>query len=146
MGCICSKGARANEYVENNDLSKDTTKSTKRLVSTSRRDETVIEVDGNGNGNEATVRLISNQPRNDNVGSTPASSDEGEKKEKIFKVNNQRMSRMVSLVNGEKGAHVVAGWPSWLSAVAGEAIDGWVPRRADSFEKLDKVSLVYFFS
>lgn len=32
-----------------------------------------------------------------------------------------------------------AGWPSWLSSAAGEAIQGWVPLRADSFEKLEKV-------
>jgi len=32
-----------------------------------------------------------------------------------------------------------AGWPTWLSAVAGEAIDGWLPLRADSFEKLEKI-------
>jgi cyclin-dependent kinase 12/13 len=38
------------------------------------------------------------------------------------------------------GAQVVAGWPAWLSAVAGEAIKGWIPRHATSFEKLDKVS------
>ncbi|RZC60542.1 hypothetical protein C5167_022303 [Papaver somniferum] len=31
------------------------------------------------------------------------------------------------------------GWPSWLSAVAGDAIQGWIPRRADTFEKLDKI-------
>lgn len=31
-------------------------------------------------------------------------------------------------------------WPSWLASVAGEAIKGWVPRCAESFEKLDKVS------
>ncbi|KAJ0540116.1 putative protein-serine/threonine kinase CMGC-CDK-CRK7-CDK9 family [Helianthus annuus] len=34
---------------------------------------------------------------------------------------------------------VAAGWPEWLSAVAGEAIHGWVPLRAESFEKLEKV-------
>ncbi|KAI3673386.1 hypothetical protein L6452_39504 [Arctium lappa] len=34
---------------------------------------------------------------------------------------------------------VAAGWPAWLSAVAGEAIYGWVPLRAESFEKLEKV-------
>ncbi|KAF9589791.1 hypothetical protein IFM89_028726 [Coptis chinensis] len=38
-----------------------------------------------------------------------------------------------------EGEHVAAGWPSWLAAVAGDAIEGWVPRRADSFEKLDKI-------
>ncbi|XP_043724152.1 probable serine/threonine-protein kinase At1g54610 [Telopea speciosissima] len=31
------------------------------------------------------------------------------------------------------------GWPAWLSAVAGDAIECWTPRRADSFEKLDKI-------
>ncbi|KAF8390704.1 hypothetical protein HHK36_025231 [Tetracentron sinense] len=31
------------------------------------------------------------------------------------------------------------GWPQWLSAVAGDVIDGWTPRRADTFEKLDKI-------
>ncbi|XP_015958776.1 probable serine/threonine-protein kinase At1g09600 isoform X3 [Arachis duranensis] len=44
-----------------------------------------------------------------------------------------------SVTNGERGALVIAGWPSWLAAVAGEAINGWIPRRADSFEKFDKI-------
>ncbi|CBI22263.3 unnamed protein product, partial [Vitis vinifera] len=35
---------------------------------------------------------------------------------------------------------IIAGWPSWLSAAAGEAIHGWLPLRADSFEKLEKVA------
>lgn len=39
-------------------------------------------------------------------------------------------------INSLKVQH---GWPSWLSAVAGDAIQGWIPRRADTFEKLDKV-------
>ncbi|KAG2330262.1 hypothetical protein Bca4012_020135 [Brassica carinata] len=34
---------------------------------------------------------------------------------------------------------IAAGWPSWLTSVAGEAIKGWVPRTAESFEKLDKI-------
>jgi cyclin-dependent kinase 12/13 len=35
---------------------------------------------------------------------------------------------------------LAAGWPPWLVAVAGEALRGWTPRRADTFEKLNKVS------
>ncbi|XP_015866951.2 probable serine/threonine-protein kinase At1g54610 [Ziziphus jujuba] len=31
------------------------------------------------------------------------------------------------------------GWPTWLMAVAGEAIEGWTPRRANTFEKLAKI-------
>ncbi|KAL6316905.1 hypothetical protein AAG906_023560 [Vitis piasezkii] len=49
------------------------------------------------------------------------------------------MSRIVSMPNGAKGEQIVAGWPSWLSSVAGEAIQGWVPLRPESYEKLDKI-------
>lgn len=97
----------------------------------------MVEVDGSAN--DATASLISNQPGNDNVEYAPVSSDEGGKKEIIEKANNRMSSSIVSMSNGERGAQVVAGWPSWLTAVAGEAIIGWVPRRADSFEKLDKI-------
>ncbi|KAF5725382.1 ATP binding protein putative isoform 1 [Tripterygium wilfordii] len=34
---------------------------------------------------------------------------------------------------------IAAGWPAWLTATAGEAVHGWVPLRADAFEKLDKI-------
>ncbi|XP_043720457.1 probable serine/threonine-protein kinase At1g54610 [Telopea speciosissima] len=49
---------------------------------------------------------------------------------------NPRLGNPPKHVHGEQ---VAAGWPSWLSAVAGEAIKGWTPRRADTFEKLDKI-------
>jgi tRNA A-37 threonylcarbamoyl transferase component Bud32 len=44
-----------------------------------------------------------------------------------------------SLPQGFFGEHVIAGWPSWLTSVAGEVVEGWLPRRADTFERLDKV-------
>ncbi|KAG2677823.1 hypothetical protein I3760_12G114800 [Carya illinoinensis] len=44
-----------------------------------------------------------------------------------------------SVPKATEGEQVAAGWPSWLAAVAGEAIRGWTPRRADSFQKLDKI-------
>lgn len=33
-------------------------------------------------------------------------------------------------------------WPSWLNDVAGHAIKNWKPRRASTFEKIDKVTAV----
>lgn len=33
-------------------------------------------------------------------------------------------------------------WPSWLVDVAGDVIKDWKPRRANTFEKLDKVIAV----
>ncbi|CAA2939135.1 probable serine threonine- kinase At1g54610 [Olea europaea subsp. europaea] len=37
------------------------------------------------------------------------------------------------------GATTREGWPSWLVDVAGDAIKNWSPRRANTFEKLDKI-------
>ncbi|XP_019152758.1 PREDICTED: probable serine/threonine-protein kinase At1g54610 [Ipomoea nil] len=47
-----------------------------------------------------------------------------------------RLGNLHKYVEGEQ---VAAGWPAWLSAVAGEAIQGWVPLRTESFEKLEKI-------
>uniref|UniRef100_A0A5B6ZE99 Protein kinase domain-containing protein n=1 Tax=Davidia involucrata TaxID=16924 RepID=A0A5B6ZE99_DAVIN len=47
-----------------------------------------------------------------------------------------RLGNLQKYVEGEQ---VAAGWPAWLSAVAGEAIHGWLPLKADSFEKLEKI-------
>ncbi|KAF5477080.1 hypothetical protein F2P56_003758 [Juglans regia] len=47
-----------------------------------------------------------------------------------------RLGNLQKYVEGEQ---VAAGWPAWLSAVAGEAIQGWIPLRADAFEKLEKI-------
>lgn len=152
MGCICSKGSKDENQVKKERVSK---KSSKRFVSSSRKDELLVDVD-NG-GNDATTRLISEEHAEKSAGSTPALWDQGQKKpivsDKTVVPHMQRratmdageregkpqMCRVFSTRNGIDGAQVVAGWPSWLTAVAGEAIKGWVPRKADSFEKLDKV-------
>ncbi|XWS51173.1 hypothetical protein CRYUN_Cryun12cG0154500 [Craigia yunnanensis] len=47
--------------------------------------------------------------------------------------------RLGNLQKYIEGEHVAAGWPAWLSAVAGEAIHGWIPLKADSYEKLEKI-------
>lgn len=66
------------------------------------------------------------------------------REEKLKKVSvNGRSSLALRLGNVNKyveaAEYVTAGWPSWLTAVAGEAIQGWVPLRADSYEKLEKI-------
>lgn len=43
------------------------------------------------------------------------------------------------LPKSAEGELVVAGWPSWLAAAAGESLKGWIPRRATSFDKLEKI-------
>ncbi|XP_073041569.1 probable serine/threonine-protein kinase At1g09600 isoform X1 [Primulina eburnea] len=154
MGCICSKGSTDDD--DNKAKNERELKITsKRLVSSSRNEEVVVEID-NG-GNDATARLISGEHDVRSAGSTPSAWDEGSKKPMVFEkpemakiqrrptmeVGTQggqpQMCRVLSVKNGIDGTQVVAGWPLWLTAVAGEAIKGWIPRKADSFEKLDKI-------
>ena len=77
----------------------------------------------------------------------------GDSGEVSVKSASSRSFRLGSLPKSVQGEQVAAGWPAWLSAVAGEAIQGWVPLKADSFEKLEKVTgrlfklmLAIFFS
>uniref|UniRef100_M8BI98 [RNA-polymerase]-subunit kinase n=1 Tax=Aegilops tauschii TaxID=37682 RepID=M8BI98_AEGTA len=42
-------------------------------------------------------------------------------------------------LQGFSGEHVIAYGPSGLPSVAGEVVHGWLPRRADTFERLDKI-------
>ncbi|MCL7046422.1 hypothetical protein MKW94_004973, partial [Papaver nudicaule] len=41
--------------------------------------------------------------------------------------------------NNLQGEQVAAGWPSWLSSVASEAINGWTPLDINLFQKLNEV-------
>ncbi|KAE8724793.1 putative serine/threonine-protein kinase [Hibiscus syriacus] len=159
MGCICSKGARANDYVENNHGKRDKAHKNSRKTAKKRsvsfeRDNGVVETD-------ATARLISDQQPNNSAVSGPSPSSYDEEKKAASSVverspsqlqtrstmeaeamggqGQPRISRIVNATGGQRGAQVVAGWPSWLAAVAGEAINGWIPRKAESFEKLEKI-------
>jgi hypothetical protein len=44
-----------------------------------------------------------------------------------------------SMPQGLSEEHVIAGWPSWLTSIAGEIVEGWLPRRANMFKRLDKI-------
>ncbi|KAE8691299.1 putative serine/threonine-protein kinase [Hibiscus syriacus] len=77
--------------------------------------------------------MFSQEPQGENADEKDNEKD-GEKK------NND--------ANGEKGdgsnaegdkEGVSGGWPSWLASVAGEAVAGWLPRKSESFEKLEKI-------
>ncbi|KAF3610809.1 hypothetical protein DY000_02044842 [Brassica cretica] len=135
MGCNCSKGTRTNGTVRNS------VKEKKKFVPLSKANVGGSEERAsfiNSNSNEATLELL-------------IPSDDAEKERKSSRSVFQRtlttdtskvgakMTRIASVSNGERGAQVVAGWPSWLASVAGEAINGWIPRKADSFERMEKI-------
>jgi len=148
MGCICSKAKSPDQYVSQNrseDLKAISSPNTNHFG-----DTTSLISNANQHSN-------SNSNATEEKASTPIFSDQLQHKgDKNANGNGVRpskhtqqpkMGRLYSITRGEKGVQVLAGWPSWLSAVAGEAISGWIPRRADSFEKLDKAIpiIIYCF-
>ncbi|KAG4911675.1 hypothetical protein JHK82_052277 [Glycine max] len=70
---------------------------------------------------------------------------ENERNNKKLKKNNSKSSSGgFSFRLGLAPKHVeaeqnAAGWPPWLTATAAEAIQGWIPLKADSFQKLEKI-------
>ncbi|GKU87603.1 hypothetical protein SLEP1_g1975 [Rubroshorea leprosula] len=117
MGCICSKGDEEEEDVNDNDKEQGFSKSSVQLVAPapSMREE-FVDV---GGGKDDPLHG--------------------------FRGNKGRMSvdipvaRLGSMPHCSEAELLAAGWPQWLTSVAGEAIKGWVPRRAESFEKLEKI-------
>lgn len=64
--------------------------------------------------------------------------EEDRKKDDVWNLAYES-PRLGNLPKQSEGEQVAAGWPAWLAAVAGEALRGWLPRRADLFEKIDKI-------
>ncbi|XP_019173894.1 PREDICTED: probable serine/threonine-protein kinase At1g09600 isoform X2 [Ipomoea nil] len=164
MGCMCSKGVSPRKKLpeKHGKLKEKESKkhSSKRSVASYRKDDLGVGIDSGTN--EVTTRLISIESLEKSAGSSPpAGWDEGGEQvsEKAVVPQVQirpatdaagsapggggrvqpQLNSVFSVRNGVDGAQVVAGWPSWLTDVAGEAIKGWIPRKADSFEKLEKI-------
>lgn len=133
MGCICSKGATSSP----DDVSENRVRKAKKSSMCNSRREQRIPMEVDGSENDATTRLILSDERENKRETTGTSGNIGNRNEEQAQ---PRITRIGSINRGERGAQVLAGWPSWLTAVAGEAISGWIPRRADSFEKLEKVN------
>lgn len=106
---------------------------------TSSRREESYRVKDRYDNNDARVGLIDKQGN----GTVRVQADNFERKREKMEYVVAPHPVVGSVPKAMEGEQVAAGWPSWLAAVAGEAIKGWLPRRADSFEKLDKVC---FFS
>ncbi|THG14305.1 hypothetical protein TEA_015060 [Camellia sinensis var. sinensis] len=158
MGCICSKGSNEveNENENEKEKEKELNKPSVQVFAPSKREKIVV---GNGCYAESVGHTISKPVLQPSMGSVPGKNDEDKKKNRIVERptsgNHQRratmdgvavnggqattMSRIISMPRATEGEQIVAGWPSWLTSVAGEAIQGWVPRSADSFERLKKI-------
>lgn len=150
MGCICSKGASEIDVDDEYEEEKELNKASVQLVApvpSKRENNLVVEIGGGGGKNiDGSVGSESRKPNDEDsrmlLNEIPPSSYHQRWPTLDLETSGRReeMSRIASIPNGVEGEQNVAGWPSWLTSVAADAIKGWLPRQADSFEKLDKVS------
>lgn len=144
MGCLCSRGSNAIEYVSNNENNDKESNRTSMQGSDPSKKGNIFD------GFDESVRApipITNTDRGS------AKNESCVKGKSAFSYHKRRatsdlgfhgggkavVSRTASIPKSSEGEQIAAGWPSWLTSVAGEAIQGWVPRCADSFEKFDKI-------
>lgn len=133
MGSICCKPS-AIEDSKDSPRERLSSKASSEAQATSSRREEVYRVKNQHDNNEGRASIIDKQVN----GSVRLQSERlDSKKERIESVAQHPGAG--SIPKATEGEQVAAGWPAWLAAVAGEAINGWVPRRADSFEKLNKI-------
>ncbi|KAJ1391268.1 Serine/threonine-protein kinase, active site [Sesbania bispinosa] len=134
MGCICSKESSNKDKVDEYEKEKEFSKSSVQLVAPAQFDGGGMDGSGPRLANPSSQAIwgcAQKLPDDKNLNSQ-------HQKYKTIDEKKPLMSRILS-VQHCVGQHIDAGWPIWLSSVAGEAIKGWVPRRADSFEKLDQI-------
>ncbi|KAK6154345.1 hypothetical protein DH2020_008593 [Rehmannia glutinosa] len=136
MGCVCGKPYAIDDSKESpGERSSSKAISTRAPRSVSSRREESYQVKDRLD-NEGRVVLLDKQGN----GSVRLQGENFERKrEKTVYASAVHHPRVGMVPRANEGEQVAAGWPPWLAAVAGEAIKGWLPRRADSFEKLDKI-------
>ncbi|KAH1229724.1 putative serine/threonine-protein kinase [Glycine max] len=124
MGCVISREVSSgivSEVKEEKNLSVGSNKKVDEASTSGAEENAVVAQNGekekeeNGGGDDRVRR-----PKGERRRSKP----------------NPRLSNPPKHLQGEQ---VAAGWPPWLTAVCGEALSGWIPRKADTFEKIDKI-------
>ncbi|KAJ8452519.1 hypothetical protein Cgig2_000108 [Carnegiea gigantea] len=143
MGCVFAKENLVASEARERDGKREKEKKDDLAGVESDRKLDLPVVDVGKNGENGVVELSDDGNEKEKKGEGDDGDGEGQvgrnqrqRGERMRLKPNPRLSNPPKHVQGEQ---VAAGWPSWLSAVAGEAITGWIPRRADTFEKIDKI-------
>nr|DAD20956.1 TPA_asm: hypothetical protein HUJ06_022419 [Nelumbo nucifera] len=137
MSCICCKASAIEDSRESprERLSNKSSSDLRVPRAVSSRREEAFRGKDRPDGREGKATLVEKQGN----GSIRLHGGNFERKREKAEYAFVHHPVMGSIPKATEGEQIAAGWPPWLAAVAGEAIRGWVPRRADSFEKLDKI-------
>ncbi|XP_060192637.1 protein IMPAIRED IN BABA-INDUCED STERILITY 1-like isoform X2 [Lycium barbarum] len=122
MGCVSSKQATSHSPVHDSSVTVDNVDHALHIKAGFAPLEKIKE-EPEKEG-EDSVRRFSGKLRGSKKGNN------AEKKASGFSIKFGRLT---------EGEHLAAGWPVWLTAVAGEAIDGWMPLKSNMFQKLEKI-------
>lgn len=140
MGCVISREVSSEIISE--------VKEEKRLGAESKRKvdgvcarKAEVEVQNQNGGNHK-------EKENENEKEDKGGGDDGVQQVQVQKARGERRRskpnpRLSNPPKHLRGEQVAAGWPPWLTAVCGEALNGWIPRKADTFEKIDKVGFYF---
>ncbi|KAK4752026.1 hypothetical protein SAY87_020824 [Trapa incisa] len=149
MGCLCSKEAVTDEFVEPTVKVADRSKTDVQLVAPSNGEDIDLElVRDRKDGSSRHVQRVASQanagsvhnPSSHNSGRTERPSSARHQTGATADMEARQHHEIItSLPNSIEGEEIAAGWPSWLTSVAAEAIHGMVPRRAESFKKLKMI-------
>ncbi|KAL9379093.1 hypothetical protein Peur_027575 [Populus x canadensis] len=122
MGCVLGREVSSGIVSESKEVKKLRVESNRKIedVSVTKTDTT-----------SSVVEIKNEETQGEKV--------DGDKKPKGERKWSRPNSKPSNLPKQTRGEQVAAGWPPWLSAVCGEALNGWIPRRADTFEKIDKI-------
>ncbi|XP_074332939.1 putative serine/threonine-protein kinase At1g09600 isoform X1 [Apium graveolens] len=139
MGCLCSKATWSNHYVAEyeREKEKESRKSSVQLVAPK---EEIVSESRRGKRDGSVHRIA-----NENVGSVRGAKDgedrivERPKSGHHNSASELSLNGRISSKHGGAEGEQTEGWPSWLISVAKEAVHGWTPRSADSYEKLKKI-------
>ncbi|KAJ4874863.1 Protein kinase superfamily protein [Raphanus sativus] len=152
MGCICATARSPNAAVTNTDLL-DSSKSILQLLpppppSSSSKTEgsfTITRPNSSAsitvvaNGYPVARRPSTSSDRNSNNPVVVVGAPTRDPTRRVTAMPVAQPTQKTESLTGNKTEPTSGEWPSWLASVAGEAIKGWTPRCADSYEKLDKI-------
>ncbi|ESQ44570.1 hypothetical protein EUTSA_v10003166mg [Eutrema salsugineum] len=140
MGCIISKKKSPKKTHHRKESSSSEKRSSR--INSSRIDDSSQTKDEQ----DRKVRLIESEkfnssrfsekhPEISEIGDT----DEEEEDEVTTRPEELKRQPSTVVVRPKEEAQAATEWPAWLVSVAGEALVGWSPRRASTFEKLEKI-------
>ncbi|XP_009768104.1 protein IMPAIRED IN BABA-INDUCED STERILITY 1-like isoform X2 [Nicotiana sylvestris] len=135
MGCVSSKQATAHSPPHHNYDSSSIKTAVINRNGEVIKDPNLQHVNKRGFGPLEKIKEEPEKEKAESLIRRNSSNCRGSKKGS----NEKKANFSIKFGRLTEGEHLAAGWPVWLTAVASDAIEGWLPLRSDAFERLEKI-------